>query len=525
MSHFAHVPRPIGVTDAERIAREKDVDVLRKMALLLVRENERLIAKFVELQKKLLVAEGKDAEQLRLELANLESELAQARERTLAHASEKRSRPDSVDEKKPRGPEKGHGPRAQPALPIVEIFHDLDEPDKTCPSCGGELAEWANQFEESDEVDVIERSFRIVRHKRKKYRCNCGACVETAPGPRRVIAGGRYSAALVLAVVVGKYLDHLPLERQVRMMARQGLIIDSQTLFDQCWGLVQLLRPAYVRLGEVQRAEPLVFADETRWPHYSSKGEIAAASKWHIWELATFKGVYLEIHGGRDQTAGESLLGGYTGDVMCDGYAVYTALAKKYPNLRLVQCWAHVRRKFVECEAAFPKETERILDLIGRLYAIEKRARDVAPAQRLRMRTDESRPVLVELQRVVVEIRYTPGSSLEDAVHYMAGRWTLLTRFLDAPHVPLDNNLAERSLRGPVVGRKNHYGSRSLRGTEVAAICYSLLESAKLVGLNPEEYLRLATDAALDRITIPLPHEIAEQRRAAATPTASFVAP
>jgi transposase len=504
------------VTDADRIAREKDVDVLRKMALLLVRENERLVAKFVELQKKLLAAEGKDAEQLRLEIAILETELAAARGRMLAHASEKRSRPDEGEQKKGRGPEKGHGPRAQPTLPIAELFHDLDEADKMCPSCGGELDEWEGQFEESDEVDVIERSFRIIRHKRKKYRCKCGACVETAPGPRRVIAGGRYSGAFAISVVVGKYVDHLPLERQVRMMARQGLICDSQTLFDQCWGLVQLLRPAYVRLGEVQRGEPLVFADETPWPHYSAKGEIAAASKWHIWELATPKGVYLEIHGGRDEKAGESLLGGYSGDVMCDGYGVYTALAKKYPDLRLVQCWAHVRRKFVECSTAFPKETERILGLIGQLYEIEQRGRELEPAERLPLRNEESRPVLVELQRVVMEIHYTPGSSLEDAVQYMANRWTLLTRFLETAHVPLDNNLAERSLRGPVVGRKNHYGSRSLRGTEVAAICYSLLESAKLVGLNPEEYLRIATAAALEGLTIPLPHEVVEQRRAAA---------
>ena len=504
------------VTDVDRIAREKDVEVLRKMAVMLLRENERLVAKFVELQKKLLVAEGKDAEQLRLELANLEGELAKARGRMLEHASEKRPRPDEGKEKERRGPEKGHGPRAQPALPVVPLLHDLDEADKMCPSCGGDLVEWADKFEESDEVDVIERSFRIIRHKRKKYRCKCGGCVETAPGPRRVLGGGRYSAAFVIAVVVGKYLDHLPLERQVRMMARQGLICDSQTLFDQCWGLVQLLRPAYVRLGEVQRGEPLVFADETRWPLYSSKGEVAAASKWHMWELATSKGVYLEIHGGRDEKAGESLLGGYAGDVMCDGYVVYRTLAAKYPELRLVQCWAHVRRKFVDCSTAFPKETERILELIGQLYEIEKRGRDVDPPERLRLRAEESHPVLVEIQRVVVEIHYTPGSTLEDAVQYMANRWTLLTRFIKAAHIPLDNNPAERSLRGPVVGRKNHYGSRSHRGTEVAAICYSLLESAKLVGLNPEEYLHIATQAALDGVTIPLPHEIVEQRRAAA---------
>ena len=101
-----------------------------------------------------------------------------------------------------------------------------------------------------------------------------------------------------------------------------------------------------------------------------------------------------------------------------------------------------------------------------------------------------------------------PESGLAKAINYMAARWSRLTRFLNDPCLPLDNNAAERALRGPVIGRKNHYGSRSRRGTEVAAILYSLLESAKIVGLNPTEYMHRAVDAALRGEVIPLPHEI-----------------
>lgn len=480
---------------------------LRRMALLLVRENERLVAKMLELQRRLLKAEGKDAEQLRLELFKLEEELSKNRERILQPPSEKRaSKAEGGDEPKPT--QTGHGPRAQPELEVREVIHDLDEADKQCPSCGGQLQAWEGQFEESDEVDLIERRFVINRHKRRKYRCDCGGCVETAEGPRRVLSGGRYSAAFTIAVVVGKYLDHLPLERQVRQMARCGLVVDSQVLFDQCWALCELLRPAYVRLGQTQRAQPLLYADETRWPVHSTKAqELAAASKWHLWTLVSELGVYYEIHGGRDAKTAESLLANFAGYVMCDGYAAYDALSKKYPSLRLLQCWVHVRRNFIDCESAFPVECKKVLDLIGELYAIEARAGDDLK-ERLRLRQSESRAVLARIQQWVFDVRCLPGSALFEAITYMTNRWSRLTCFVEDPRLPLDNNVAERALRGPVVGRKNHYGSRSLRGVEVAALFYSLLESAKLVGMNPEAYLARAIEAALAGETIPLPHEM-----------------
>ena len=86
----------------------------------------------------------------------------------------------------------------------------------------------AGQFEESEEIDSLERQFVLVRHKRKKYRCRCGGCVETAPAPEKLIKGGRYSIDFAVSVAVAKYADHLPLERQVRIMKRQGLDVDSQ---------------------------------------------------------------------------------------------------------------------------------------------------------------------------------------------------------------------------------------------------------------------------------------------------------
>jgi len=497
--------------DATRIGREKDVERLRAMAMLLARENERLIAKVLELQKRLAVAEGRDREQLELELAALQKSLTDRTARVFNHASEKRgSKGEEAEETK--GSRKGHGPREQTQLRIVEEVHKLDEADMPCPCCGQRLVEIAGETEDSDEVDELQREFVIRRHRRQKYRCANGCHVTTANAPRRWFEGGRYGLAFAISVAIGKYLDHLPLERQVRQMMRLGLTVDSQTLFDQLFALAMLLRPAYLRLGERQRGRHLLFVDETTWPvHESSKG--VDASKWHLWTAVSPLGVYYEVHDNRGAEGASSMLAGFEGHVMCDGFKAYESVAKAFPGIRLLQCWVHVRRGFVECETAFPKECREVLDLIGELYAIEARGRDGPDEERLRLRQTESKPIIAKIEqwamRTLAEGPALPGTALREAIDYMTRRWRRLTPFLDDPRLPLDNNPAERAIRGPVVGRKNHYGSRSLRGTQVAAILYSLLESTKLVGVDPRAYVEQAVAAAMDGREVPLPDEIA----------------
>jgi len=172
---------------------------------------------------------------------------------------------------------------------------------------------------------------------------------------------------------------------------------------------------------------------------------------------------------------------------------------------------AHVRRKFVEIEEAFPTPAREILDLIGELYAVEA----LCPAgragddMRLALRQEQSRPIVKRIEQWALDTRALPQGGLGKAVAYMGGMWPGLLVFLDDPAVPVDNNATERALRGVVLGRKNHYGSRSQRGTEVAALFYSLIESAKLVGLGPHTYLRTAAYSGLRGTVPPLPHEMA----------------
>jgi transposase len=179
-----------------------------------------------------------------------------------------------------------------------------------------------------------------------------------------------------------------------------------------------------------------------------------------------------------------------------------------------------VRRKFVEAEPHYPAPCDEALALIGQLYAVERACprldgtRDEASraaALRLRatLRAEQSVPLVAELRAWAHRQRALPESSLGKAIAYMLGLWPGLTRFLDDPRIPLDNNATERGLRGMVVGRKNHYGSRSKRGTEVAALFYSLIESAKLCGVEPKAYLLQAVRAALANPgTVTLPHDL-----------------
>ncbi|OJT20553.1 hypothetical protein BO221_31675 [Archangium sp. Cb G35] len=486
---------------------EKDVERLRQAALLLEAENKRLVARVVELTRKLMSAQGKDAEELQLRLQELERQLAQRTGELFGRSSEKRPQREQDEGKQagPAEPAPGHGPRAQPTLPLLEQVYTLEEPDKQCPKCGGALAEMKGCYEEAEEVDVVERRFVLRRHKRQKYRCGCGGCVETALGPPKLQAGGRYSVDFAVEVAVAKYLDHMPLERQAKTMEREGLVVDSQTLWDQIEALARLLSPAHEALHEALLTREILGGDETRWPLLGSKSQ----TRWHAWALCAPDAVVYRIQEGRDTEAARNMLKGFRGILMTDGLSTYESVAGKSAGMSLVNCWMHARRKYVECAEAF-RQANEALDMIAELYAVEREYKE-GPAdleRLLALRQQKSRAVIERLRQWACEQRVLPESGLGQAIKYMSNRWTGLTRFLTDPRVPLDNGATERAMRGLAVGRKNHYGSRSRRGTEVAALYYSLMETAKLCGVDPKRYLREAALAALRGEPIPLPNQL-----------------
>lgn len=504
------------------INREKDPEVLRQVALLLDRENQRLHTRLKLLATELAQLKG-DPGPLQLELIKLQEMLAQREKALFGASSEQRAKPTPAAKPQQQEPQRGHGPKEQPNLPVVETTFALDDADKICPKCGGALAEMSGQFEESKEVDVVERHFVMRKILRKKYRCACNACIETALGPAKLIPGGHYSVEFAIEVATSKYLDHVPLERQSRIMAREGLRVDSQTLWDQLEALARKVEPLHDRLQDYVLSKPVIGADETHWLMLTKKGKPEENRRWWIWSAACDDAVVHRLYDTRSHEAAQSLLGGYTGIVITDGYKVYESLKKRGERYRQANCWAHVRRKFYEAEQFYPQVAGGFLALIDQLFVIENEANTGPPDEpgRLdllqRLREERSRPIVDALNYWALNEKVLPQSALGKALTYMAELWPGLILFLENPLVPLTNNGTERSLRGPVIGRKNHYGSKSRRGTEVAALFYSLFESAKLAGIEPKFYLRQAVRAALRGESLKMPHEVAAELLAGAT--------
>ena len=400
---------------------------------------------------------------------------------------------------KPKRP--GHGPKPQPLLEKVTRRYEHDSADMTCPQCGDPLKAFEGQYETSEMIDVIDVTYQLVTVERQKYICNCGACVETAPGPDRAVDGGRYSLEVAVKVALDKYLYHLPLERQVRVMAEHGLDVTSQTLWDMVWTMSRLAKPTYDAILAHILDSHVIGLDQTGWPNLKSK----RAKKWQMWCLTAKQAVYHQIYDDKGASTFTDLVGGFEGFIVCDDLSTHQAGARDGPGITLAGCWAHIRRRFAEAEPNFP-QARVMLDMIKEMYEIDARAETLE--ERGRLRATESRDVLKRMLAWLHAQRLPKTTALGAAVRHTVSIWPRLKQFAGAPDVWLDNNPTERGIRGPVVGRRNHFGSKSRRGTEAAAILYTLIETAKVCGKSPTKYLlEVAQAAKRDATAIVLPFE------------------
>ena len=324
--------------------------------------------------------------------------------------------------------------------------------------------------------------------KQQKYVCRCGGCVETAIGPSRATSGSRYSLGFGIKVVLDKWLDHIPLERQVRIFERYDLDVSSSTLWDLSNVIAHRLKRIDDALLEHVKAQPVIGLDQTSWPRL----EANATKPWQMWCL-TAPGVV--VHRIRDDKSARTfaeLVGDYHGIIVADALSTHEAGAREGPGIVLAGCWAHVFRRFEEVREDHP-DAERALEWIGALYETDRASVDADDRRRRRGATTS---ILEPFHAWLYARAEDKHLSIGKAAAYALGIWDRLTVFVSDPRVPLDNNATERAIRGPVVGRKNHYGSKSRRGTEVAATLYSILETAKLHDIAPGPYLRAAITAA-----------------------------
>jgi transposase len=358
------------------------------------------------------------------------------------------------------------------------------------------------QFDDSEMIDIVEVSYRLVKVRQQKYVCRCGSCVETALGPDRALPGSRYSLAFAIKVILDKWLDHIPLERQVRILERHGLVVTSQTLWDLAYAVSQRLSIVDAALAKHVLEQPVIGLDQTSWPRL----ETEATKPWQMWALTAPGVVVHRIRDDKSAATFAALVGDYRGVIVADALGTHGAGARASPNLVLAACWAHVYRRFEEAAPDHP-DAERALAWIGALYQIDRDA-DGDAAVRAELRRTKAGPILDELKAWLWSQAEMTSLSIGKAAAYTLGIWDRLTRFVDDTRIPLDNNATERAIRGPVVGRKNHYGSKSRRGTEVASRLYTILETCKLHDVDPAAYLHAAATSA-DRGEVLLPWHFA----------------
>lgn len=376
-----------------------------------------------------------------------------------------------------------------------------------------------NLFEESTEIEILERSYKKIIHKKQKYKLKeefnkteKEHVFISANGSTKLIPGSSYSVGFAVSTVVDKYLNHLPLERQCRMMDSLGLMnMKPQILYNLAKIISVYLEPVVNQIRDEILLEKVVHSDETPWPINNSKD-----SDVYMWIIANNKGSFYRFEPTRSGKVVRETLKDFSGIVVTDGYSGYYQFKddheKNINQNKLAMCHAHARRYFFEIKENYPI-IEEYLVLYQSLFEIEKQARDFDELKSLR--ESKSKPVIAEMKKWLMD-KYPEArseSKFKSAIEYSMKNWKELTLFLETPEVPLTNNEAERTIRQAVMGRKNFYGSRSIDGADVAAIIYSVIESCKKVELDPRNYLLQTIKLCAEAKTPQTPFEFAKSLR------------
>jgi transposase len=383
-------------------------------------------------------------------------------------------------------------------IPREDIIYDLADAEKICPHDGTVLK--AIGEESSEQLDVIPAQIKAIRHIRKKYACPC--CEQymvAAKKPKQAIEKSIASPGLLAYITVSKYCDALPLYRQVEIFRRIGIEMDRSSLANwmiRCGELVQCL---INRIQEALHQLRVLHIDETPVQVLNEPGK-APESKSYMWVMSSAKhceqpAVLFSYSPSRSNDKPKELLAEYNGAIMVDGYEGYRAVCTENGITRL-GCWAHARRKFMEAQREQAKgktgKSDQALALIQKLYSIERIAQEQTIENRMIIRQSQAQPVIDQLKKWLDKAKNNtpPQSTLGKAVSYLDNQWPRLVRYLDDGHYPIDNNRAENSIRPFVIGRKNWLFSSSQKGATASANLYSLIETAKLNGLEPYAYLK-----------------------------------
>jgi transposase len=319
--------------------------------------------------------------------------------------------------------------------------------------------------------------------------------VAAAPIPAAIIDGGMAAVGLTVWVIIGKYLDHLPLYRLEGMARRQEVVLSRSTLAEWVGRIGVALAPLADRLARLLRARAVLHADETPVRQLDpGAGKTKRATLWVYRSNVLETGPPIVVFDYRPSRSGahaRDFLAGWQGHLMVDDCRGYKALFS--PAVTELGCFAHARRKFFELNQAQPHSiAEQARARIGELYAIEARGRDLSIEARAIVRQNEAQPRLAALREWLIATRLgvAEGSALASAIDDSLKRWPALSRYASAGGLPIDNNPVENDIRPVAIGKKNWLFVGSERAGARAAAIQSWLYTAKLNGLDPAAWLR-----------------------------------
>jgi transposase len=505
--------------EAEARARNAEAEVsgvrleIERLRLLLARMRRERFGQSSERGARLI-------EQLELQLAELEEGVAEEQAAAEVGApTPERTERSSHTRKPARRPLPENLPRERIVYPAP----------CTCPKCGGPVRKLGEDVTETLECEP--RRWKVVEHVREKVSCRSCEAVSQPPAPSHPIARGRAGPHLLALVLAAKYGQHLPLTRQSAIYAREGIEIDVSTMADWVGAAVATLMPlvevvrahvfAAERLHGDDTTVPVLAKERTRigrlWVYVRDDRPFAgpAPPAAAFFYSADREGIHPERH-----------LAGFTGLLQADAYGGFNRLyepSRKAGPILEAACWAHARRKLYELAATSkaPVAAEAVRR-IDRLFAVERDIAGLSVEARLAARRERSAPILADLEPWLrqQQERLSRKSEVGKAIAYTTRRWEALTRFMADGRICLTNNAAERALRGVAVGRRTWTFAGSDRGGERAAAIYTLIESAKLNGIDPQAWLtdvlaRLP-DHPAKRITDLLPWNWQADRLAAA---------
>lgn len=435
----------------------------------------------------------------------------------------------------PSGAGAGDRPKRQPVRrkQLPEHFERekqvIPPAECTCPDCGGALKE-LGEPDTSDVLEVRTLTFKVTEYIRPKLRCCSCPKIVQAPAPSRPIQKSFAGATLLALILVWKYGFHLPLYRQCQIFAHAGLTISRTTLMQWVAGTSALLAPLVEALAKHVLAASNINGDDTPFKVLApGTGKTKKGYLWtyvrdgRTWGARDPPAVWYQYSRSREGVHPRRHLENYAGKLQVDGYSGYEALfvpPKPDVPARIIEigCWAHSRRGFFDLYVATQSPTAKeALDRIGKLYDIEDDVRGKSPEIRLAARQERSVPLLNALHIWMGQVRteVDDSSGLAKALDYVLKRWTQLMRYTEDGRLEIDNNSAERSVRGAAVGKKNYLFFGSDTGGERAAIIYSLVETCKLNGIDPQRYLEYViariADHPINRIAELLPWNVADK--------------